>query len=156
MKPAHFITILVVIFVAWASLFLTTLNENNHLKSIISTLKSETTDSQNHVDCLFKLATTPHSTMSPPVIPDIKKCKINANGTAASTPTPPANIAQPLAVSSPPKIVLTPTPTTQSQPLSVSSPSSAAPATPASSTPPAMPVPAKPGLIRQVLNLLRL
>jgi hypothetical protein len=58
-------------------------------------------DLQNHVDCLFTLATTPHTTTNPPSVDNIVHCKLSKLQTSNSsapaiplaTPTPRAPLA---------------------------------------------------------------
>lgn len=164
MKPVHFITIILVVFIAWASLFITGLNQSNHTNQLLkgdkallnqdtdilnaqkkteADLQAKIADLQNHIDCLFKIATTPHSTTAPPQVLNIQSCQI----ASATAPTP---TTAPKTISTPKVTGATPQPTANSSTSSVPASQPSSPASSPTSTP------SKPGLVKQVLNFLGL
>lgn len=58
------------------------------LQTLVDVSKQRTTqiaDLQQHLDCLFKLATTPHTTTSPPTVLSLNTCQLSAGASGGST-----------------------------------------------------------------------
>lgn len=93
-------------------------NQANSIKSAVGQTKAieqndnmKLQDLQNPVDCLFKLATTPHTTTAPPVILDINTCSISPSSSGSATVAP--------KVISPVPVVTTPSPLPPSPPVTI-------------------------------------
>lgn len=60
------------------------------LSTLLSVSKQRTNqimDLQTHIDCLFKLATTPHTTTSPPAVTNLSTCDLTATSSPGGAAT---------------------------------------------------------------------